>query len=128
MERRKFIKKLGFAAGVPIAFHGVPLKLMGSNKDFQRLAAQSTNDNVLVILQMNGGNDGLNTFIPLDNYDHYYSRRANIAIPYKSGRRTLIPLDSTVNSADQSRTSSGYASIQRLYDHGQSCGLSRCLL
>ena len=119
MERRKFIKKLGFAAGVPIAFHGVPLQLMGSHQNIQRLAAQSTNDRVLVILQMNGGNDGLNTFIPLEAYDHYYSRRANIAIPYKSGRRTLIPLDSTVNGADQVGLHPDMQDFKDMYDHGK---------
>ncbi len=119
MERRKFIKKLGFAAGVPIAFHGVPLQLMGSHQNIQRLAAQSTNDRVLVILQMNGGNDGLNTFIPLDAYDHYYSRRANIAIPYKSGRRTLIPLDSTVNGADQVGLHPDMQDFKDMYDQGK---------
>jgi uncharacterized protein (DUF1501 family) len=118
MERRKFIKRLGFAAGVPIAFHGVPLQLLGSHQNFQRLAAQSTNDRVLVILQMGGGNDGLNTFIPLDNYDQYYSRRANIAIPYKSGRRTLIPLDSTVNSADQVGLHPDMQAFKDMYDRG----------
>ena len=90
MKRRNFIQKLGFAAGVPIAFQGVPIQVLASDKPLQRLAAQSTNDNVLIILQMHGGNDGLNTFIPLGNYDEYYSRRANIAIPYKSGNSARI--------------------------------------
>ncbi len=72
---------MGFAAGVPVAFHGVPLKLLEDNNKLQRLAAQSTNDRVLIILQMHGGNDGLNAFVPLADYDQYHSRRANIAHP-----------------------------------------------
>ncbi len=119
MKRRKFIQKAGFAAGVPIAFQGVPLQVLASNKPLQRLAAQSTNDNVLIILQMHGGNDGLNTFIPLDNYEEYYSRRANIAIPYKSGNRTLIPLDSTVNDADQVGLHPDMQAFKDLYDSGK---------
>jgi len=43
-----------------------------------QLATQSDNDRVLVILQLHGGNDGLNSLIPIDDYDTYYSRRANI--------------------------------------------------
>lgn len=119
MKRRNFVKKLGLVAGAPIAFHGVPIQVLASNKPFQRLAAQSTNDNVLVILQMHGGNDGLNTFIPLEAYDHYTSRRANIAIPYKSGNRTLIPLDSTANGADQIGLHPDMQDFKDLYDNGR---------
>lgn len=119
MKRRDFIRKAGFAAGVPIAFHGVPLKLMASHQNVERLAAESTNDRVLVILQMHGGNDGLNSFVPLDNYDHYYSRRANIALPYKSGRRTVIPLDSTVASADQIGLHPDMQAFKDMYDLGR---------
>jgi uncharacterized protein (DUF1501 family) len=39
------------------------------------------NDHVLVLIQMVGGNDGLNTVIPLDNYGDYVAARSNIAIP-----------------------------------------------
>ena len=119
MKRRNFIQKLGFAAGVPIAFQGVPIQVLASDKPLQRLAAQSTNDNVLIILQMHGGNDGLNTFIPLGNYDEYYSRRANIAIPYKSGNRTLIPLDSTVAEADQVGLHPDMQAFKDMYDAGK---------
>lgn len=38
-------------------------------------------DRVLVLIQLSGGNDGLNTVIPLQYYDAYRSARANIAIP-----------------------------------------------
>lgn len=119
MKRRNFLQKLGFAAGVPIAFHGVPLQVLAGDKPLQRLAAQSTNDNVLIILQMHGGNDGLNSFIPLGNYDQYYSRRANIAIPYKSGNRTLIPLDSTVETADQVGLHPDMQAFKDMYDSGK---------
>lgn len=119
MKRRNFIQKLGFAAGVPIAFQGVPLQVLASNKPLQRLAAQSSNENVLIILQMHGGNDGLNTFIPLGNYEQYYSRRANIAIPYKSGNRTLIPLDSTVADADRVGLHPDMQGFKDLYDSGK---------
>jgi len=119
MKRRNFIKQLGFAAGAPIAFHGVPIKLMGAKNDLQRLAQQSTNDRVLIILQMHGGNDGLNTIIPISNYDEYYSRRANIAIPYKVGNRTLIPLDSTLPTEEQVGLHPDMNDFKHLYDTGK---------
>lgn len=119
MKRRNFLKKIGFAAGAPIAFHGVPLKLLASHQDVQHLAQQSTNDRVLIILQLHGGNDGLNTIIPISNYDEYYSRRANIAIPYKVGNRTLIPLDSTVASNEQVGLHPDMHDFKYLYDIGK---------
>ncbi len=118
MKRRKFIKKLGFAAGAPIAFQGVPIKLMAGTQ-MQKLAAQSNNDKVLVILQMHGGNDGLNTVIPIGDYSQYQFRRANIAIPYKSGNRTAIPLDSTMPEADQVGVHPDMRDFKEMYDYGQ---------
>ncbi len=38
-------------------------------------------DRILVIVQLSGGNDGINTVIPLDQYSTYMALRANIAIP-----------------------------------------------
>lgn len=38
-------------------------------------------DHVLVVIQMNGGNDGLNMVIPRSNYSNYFNARSNIAIP-----------------------------------------------
>ncbi|GAB3331261.1 DUF1501 domain-containing protein [Marivirga atlantica] len=119
MKRRNFLKNLGLAAGVPIAFQGIPLQLLSSHKPLKNLVHNSTNDNVLVILQMHGGNDSINSFIPIEAYDHYYSRRANIAIPYKSGNRTLIPLDSTLASADQVGLHPDMFDFKEMYDNGQ---------
>src|SRR5213078_880014 len=40
-------------------------------------------DRILVVLQMAGGNDGLNTVVPITN-DHYYKARPRIGIARKS--------------------------------------------
>ena len=48
MKRRNFLKNLGLAAGVPIAFQGIPLQLLASHKPLKNLVHNSTNDNVLV--------------------------------------------------------------------------------
>ncbi|WMN07235.1 DUF1501 domain-containing protein [Marivirga arenosa] len=119
MDRRKFIKRLGFAAGGAVAFNGIPIKLLSSHQPLKSLLPKSDNDKVLVILQLHGGNDSTNSFIPIDNYDLYYSRRANIAIPYKSGNRTLIPLDSTLNPADQVGLHPDMIDFKSMYDRGQ---------
>lgn len=119
MERRDFIKKIGFAAGAPIALQGVPIKLLAANDELKELASASTNNRVLVILQMHGGNDGLNTFVPLSKYDEYYSKRPNIALPYKVGKRSVIPLDSTVPLESQVGLHPDMGDFKYLYDTGR---------
>ena len=45
--------------------------------------AQATTDRILVIVELSGGNDGLNTIVPHGG-DTYYSLRPNIAIHRKA--------------------------------------------
>lgn len=119
MKRRKFLKRIPLLAGASFALQGIPINVLAKNNAFMRLAGQSTNDKVLVILNLDGGNDGLNTFIPIEQYDHYYSRRANIAIPAKNSIRKYIPLDSTLPSPDQVGLHPDMMGAKMLYDQGR---------
>ena len=40
----------------------------------------SANDNILVVIQLSGGNDGLNTVVPFSQ-ERYYAARPTLAIP-----------------------------------------------
>ncbi len=117
MKRRKFIKQLSLAA-VPITLVGIPIKLMAENS-LTRMAEQSTNDRVLIILQLHGGNDGLNAVIPVEAYDLYYKWRANIAIPAKNSIRKMIQLDSTLPSNAQVGLHPDMIAMKDLYDRGR---------
>lgn len=117
MKRRKFIKQLSLAT-VPITLGGIPIKLMAENS-LTRMAEQSTNDRVIVILQLHGGNDGLNSIIPVDAYDLYYRWRANIAIPAKNSVRKMIPLDSTLPKEAQVGLHPDMIAMKDLYDRGR---------
>ncbi|HEY2253631.1 MAG TPA: hypothetical protein VGH74_21300, partial [Planctomycetaceae bacterium] len=46
----------------------------------QASAAAAKNDRVLVVVELSGGNDGLNTLIPFEN-DLYYKNRRALGIP-----------------------------------------------
>ena len=118
MKRRKFIKNIGAGALTPLAFNGVPLRLLGAENVLNKMAVQSTNDHVLIILQLIGGNDALNTFVPINDYDQYAQLRPNIAIP-KEGSRAYIPLDSTVESAAQVGLHPDMMDFKDLYDSGK---------
>jgi uncharacterized protein (DUF1501 family) len=117
MKRRNFIKKLSLAA-IPFTLGGIPIRLMAENS-LTRMAGQSTNDRVLIILQLHGGNDGLNSIIPVEAYDLYYQWRANIAIPAKNSLRKMIPLDSTLPSGAQVGLHPDMIAMKDLYDRGR---------
>ena len=74
ISRRNFIKKTGLATAGTMA---VPLFLKAfENRPFR----DKKNQKKLIIIQFNGGNDGLNAVVPYTN-DIYYKNRPSIAIP-----------------------------------------------
>ncbi|MGF1635816.1 MAG: DUF1501 domain-containing protein [Cyclobacteriaceae bacterium] len=95
MKRRGFLKKLPAIAGSSFFLNGLAMNTMAGSGALQHIARSAANtDRVLVLIQLHGGNDGLNTTIPLDQYALYQNLRPNIAIP-NSGSRKAITLDST---------------------------------
>lgn len=70
MHRRDFLK---ISAAAAYTVSGMPGFLA-------RAAAQAGGDRTLVVIQLTGGNDGLNTLVPYSN-GAYYAARPNIAVP-----------------------------------------------
>ena len=118
MKRRSFLKKLPLYGATPLALSGFPIHLFAQNNQLQKAVAENLNDKVMVILQLHGGNDGLNTIIPLDQYSDYYSLRPNIAIPDR-GSRKYIQLDSTLPVEDQVGLHPDMIGVKELYDQGK---------
>jgi uncharacterized protein (DUF1501 family) len=73
MERRNFLRLTATTAG---GFLLLPNFLRAQNLF---TSGEDATDNVLIFIQLNGGNDGLNTFIPYDN-PLYYDLRPTIGI------------------------------------------------
>jgi uncharacterized protein (DUF1501 family) len=96
MKRRNFIRNVAYGSAAGLTLGGVPLNLLAANSALARMAAESTNDKVLVFIQLHGGNDGLNTLIPISQYDEYYNLRPNIAIRH-TGTRSYLEVDNTVD-------------------------------
>ncbi len=83
MKRRDFLRNSIPAATVlPAILNGYSVKAFNGNSPLvQALMKQTTNnDHVLVIVQLSGGNDGLNMVIPISDYSLYNNARTNIAI------------------------------------------------
>ena len=71
MKRRSFIKQSALASSVLLA----PSFVQSANS----LVLNNNNYKRLIIVQLSGGNDGLNTIIPMMN-DIYYKSRPSIGI------------------------------------------------
>jgi uncharacterized protein (DUF1501 family) len=96
MNRRKF---LGNAAmfSVPVMLQGIPVFAGdGALHPFLQALTMPTGncDKILVVIQMNGGNDGLNMVIPLDRYTELNNARPNLLIPAGS----VLPLNGTTTT------------------------------
>lgn len=82
MKRRDFLQTSAAAAAGTTLFSGFPLGAYGYSPELAALTGAATqSDKVLVIVQLQGGNDGLNTIIPLDQYSALMAARGNIALP-----------------------------------------------
>ncbi|MFC0603646.1 DUF1501 domain-containing protein [Winogradskyella pulchriflava] len=99
MDRRKFIKDSALASSLFF----VPSFV----KAFESVAAERLGYKRLVIIQLAGGNDGLNTIIPYNN-DIYYNSRPRLAIT-----KDIIKLN------DDLGFHPSLAPLRALYDKGQ---------
>jgi uncharacterized protein (DUF1501 family) len=98
MNRRNFIQTTTLASGA--------LFLPSFLKAFERRTLPGGNK-VLVVIQLGGGNDGLNTLIPYQN-DIYYNKRKTLAIP----KQEIITLN------DQLGLNPGLQSFKEVFDQG----------
>ncbi|MBO6573810.1 MAG: DUF1501 domain-containing protein [Rhodothermales bacterium] len=75
--RRRFLSTLGIAtAGGTLVSGSLPMRAMGHTPFLQALAGSNT-DRILVLVQLEGGNDGLNTVVPFRD-DAYHRARPGL--------------------------------------------------
>jgi len=114
MKRRDFFKKtIPAATLLPAIVDGYSVKAFTPNTLLMQalLNPQIETDHVLVIVQLNGGNDGLNMVIPVSNYSAYYNARTNIAIPENRILR--------LNGNSASGLHPGMTGMQTLFNEGK---------
>ncbi len=113
MKRRTFLRNTFPAMTIlPVLVNGHPIKAFGIDSPFFSLLGTSTvTDHVLVIVQLSGGNDGLNTVIPVEYYNNYFNARSNIAIP----QNKILSL----NGTNKTGLHPSMTGLQSLFNEGQ---------
>ena len=79
-SRRSFLQALGIAGSGSMMLGSSYLTASAPSPLTQALA-QAETDNILILIRLSGGNDGLSTVIPIEQYDAYANARPNIYIP-----------------------------------------------
>ena len=103
---RRDLLRLGMY-GIGVSAAALPMPLFAQAAAVLAGQAQSKGK-ILVVLELSGGNDGLNTLVPYGD-DAYYHHRPNIGIP----RKEVRPID------DHFGFSRGMAGFERLYKSGK---------
>jgi len=107
MSRRDFLFNLGLVGAGTVALSGLPVnKLLGAPLLSSLL---SNSDRILVLIRLKGGNDGLNTFVPVFDYGTYASYRPNLKID----QAHLLALDAKYSVPDFA------ASLKTMWDSGK---------
>ena len=112
MKRKDFLRNTLPMAVIPSLLKPFSVRVLGDSPMLlEMLNGFVETDKVLVLVQLNGGNDGLNTLIPLDQYSAYFNARSNIAIPENNVLRLTGVTDMGFHPA--------MTGMQQLYNEGQ---------
>ena len=113
MNRRNFIKLSASASAIGL-FPGQISHALNIGKQFINC---DISNRKLVLIYLGGGNDGLNTIIPLNQYDLYSNLRPNIRI-LNSGSNSYINLDSSLSNDQLIGLHPSLQGFKNLYDSG----------
>lgn len=79
-SRRNFLSTLGVAGAGSLILGNLNVTGLSASP-LSAMLNNSSNDRILLLIRLNGGNDGLNTIIPINEYDLYATKRPTIKIP-----------------------------------------------
>ena len=112
MERRKFIKLSAAASAIGLT----PFQLQAALKSYLPFeGCPDISNRKLVLINLAGANDGLNTIIPINQYDTYSNLRPTIKVP-NSGLNSYITLDATLPENQQIGLNPALTSFKSIYD------------
>ncbi len=118
MKRRNFLRLLPAAGVTSFAVNGFSMRPFANSRMADILGScDGVQDRTLVLIQLKGGNDGLNMIIPAANYDRYATLRPTTKLN-DTGAGAFIPIDNTLPVADQAGFHPAMTGMKALYDRG----------
>lgn len=112
MKRRQFIRLSASASVVGLT----PFQLQAALKSVTPyLECTNISNRKLVLINLAGANDGLNTLIPLNQYDRYSNLRPTIKVP-ENGSNGYITLDGSLPDNQQIGLHPAIKGFKPLYD------------
>lgn len=106
MQRRQFLQS-GSLMSLPILLGGMEVSAFAKSSLFNLI--NNDDDRVLVIIQLNGGNDGLNMVIPVDQYQGLSAVRPTL----------VLPESSLLKMVDKTALHPSMSGLHRLYNDGK---------
>jgi len=106
MKRRQFLQT-GSVMSLPVFLGGLEVAAISQSSLFNFIS--NDDDRVLVLVQLNGGNDGLNMVIPLDQYSGLSAVRPGL----------LIPESSVLKMTDKTGLHPSMTGLHQLYQEGK---------
>lgn len=113
MKRRNFIKLTSTASALSL----LPTEVFALFKSAGMTTCPDINGKKIVLIQLAGANDGINTVVPLNQYDTYAALRPNIKLN-NSGANGTINLDTTLTIENQVGLHPSLTGFKNLYDAG----------
>ena len=111
MKRRTFFKYTLPSVVMPALLGGFKMQAFAGNPLLYGLTGATNNGRILVVIQLAGGNDGLNTVIPVVFYSAYKNARPNIAIAEEKILR--------LNGYDKTGLHPAMSLMQQLFNENQ---------
>ena len=115
MKRRNFIRLTSTASALSL----LPTDVFALFKSAGMETCPNVNAKKIVLIQLAGANDGLNTVVPINQYDIYADTlRPNIKLSNVGGTNGIINLDTTLSLSNQVGLHPSLVGFKSLYDSG----------